>query len=47
MCGASLTKTMVCIEKSRKCVLILSNDMRAEAGYAELVKVILGDTHVP
>ncbi len=39
--------TMVCIEKSRRCVLILSNDVRAEAGYAELVKFILGNTGVP
>jgi CubicO group peptidase (beta-lactamase class C family) len=39
--------TMVCIEKSERCVLILSNDVRAEAGYAELVRSILGDTGVP
>jgi len=39
--------TMVCIVKSRKCVLILSNDVRAEAGFAELVHTVLGDTGVP
>jgi CubicO group peptidase (beta-lactamase class C family) len=39
--------TMVCIEASQNCVLILSNDVRTEAGYAELVKFILGDTGVP
>jgi CubicO group peptidase (beta-lactamase class C family) len=39
--------TMVCIEKSRDCVLILSNDVRAEAGFGKLVKFILGDTGVP
>ena len=39
--------TAVCLEKSRKCVLILSNDVRAEAGFAELVRTILGDTGVP
>lgn len=39
--------TMVCIEKSKRCVLILSNDVRAEAGYADLVHFILGDTGVP
>ncbi|HZC37808.1 MAG TPA: hypothetical protein VE221_03935, partial [Sphingomicrobium sp.] len=39
--------TLVCIEKTRKCVLILSNDVRAEAGFAELVRFILGDTGVP
>jgi|tagenome__1003787_1003787.scaffolds.fasta_scaffold20989046_2 CubicO group peptidase (beta-lactamase class C family) len=38
---------LVCIEKTKKCALILSNDVRAEAGFAELVKVILGDTRVP
>jgi CubicO group peptidase (beta-lactamase class C family) len=39
--------TMVCIERTRRCVLILSNDVRAEAGFADLVRVILGDTGVP
>lgn len=39
--------TLVCIERSRRCVLILSNDVRAEAGFAELVEFILGDTGVP
>jgi CubicO group peptidase (beta-lactamase class C family) len=39
--------TMVCIQTSQRCVLILSNDVRAEAGFAELVGFILGDTGVP
>jgi CubicO group peptidase (beta-lactamase class C family) len=39
--------TMVCVESSQNCVLILSNDVRAEAGFAELVQYILGDTGVP
>ena len=39
--------TMVCIESSQRCVLILSNDVRAEAGFADLVRFILGDTGVP
>jgi CubicO group peptidase (beta-lactamase class C family) len=39
--------TMICIEGSQRCVVILSNDVRAEAGFAELVKLILGDTNVP
>jgi CubicO group peptidase (beta-lactamase class C family) len=39
--------TLVRIEKTKRCVLILSNDVRAEAGFAELVKFILGDTGVP
>ena len=39
--------TIICIEKSQRCVVILSNDVRAEAGFADLVKFILGDTGVP
>jgi CubicO group peptidase (beta-lactamase class C family) len=39
--------TMVCIETSQRCVVILSNDVRAEAGFAELVRFILGDIGVP
>jgi CubicO group peptidase (beta-lactamase class C family) len=39
--------TMVCIESSQRCVVILSNDVRSEAGFATLVKFILGDTGVP
>ena len=38
---------MVCIERSRNCVLLMSNDVRAEAGYPALVRRILGDTGVP
>jgi CubicO group peptidase (beta-lactamase class C family) len=39
--------TLVCVEKSQRCVLILANDVRAEAGFAQLVRFILGDTGVP
>jgi CubicO group peptidase (beta-lactamase class C family) len=39
--------TMVCIKRTRRCVLILSNDVRAEAGFADLVHFVLGDTGVP
>jgi len=39
--------TMVCIETSQRCVVILSNDVRSEAGFPELVRFILGDTGVP
>jgi CubicO group peptidase (beta-lactamase class C family) len=39
--------TVVCIEAGQRCVVILSNDVRAEAGFGELVKFILGDTGVP
>jgi hypothetical protein len=39
--------TMVCVKASQRCVSILSNDVRSEAGFAELVGFILGDTGVP
>jgi CubicO group peptidase (beta-lactamase class C family) len=39
--------TLVCIETNQRCVVILSNDVRSEAGFPELVRFILGDTTVP
>ena len=39
--------TMVCLEQGQRAVVILSNDVRAEAGYAELVQLVLGDTGIP
>ncbi|KAF0115179.1 MAG: beta-lactamase [Hyphomonadaceae bacterium] len=39
--------TWVCIERRRRCVVILANDVRAEKGFTELVTFILGDTGVP
>jgi CubicO group peptidase (beta-lactamase class C family) len=39
--------TMVCIDAKQRCALILSNDVRSEAGFSELVKFILGETGVP
>jgi CubicO group peptidase (beta-lactamase class C family) len=39
--------SVVCIETGQRCVVILSNDVRSEAGFADLVKFILGDTGVP
>lgn len=39
--------TMVCLERSQRCVAILSNDVRSEAGFSHLVRFILGDTGVP
>jgi hypothetical protein len=38
---------MVCLEASQRCVVLLSNDVRSEAGFADLVHFILGDTGVP
>lgn len=39
--------TAVCLEKVQRCVVILSNDVRAEAGFADLVEFMLGKTGVP
>jgi CubicO group peptidase (beta-lactamase class C family) len=39
--------TMVCMDDGQRCVVILSNDVRAEAGFEELVSFLLGDTGVP
>jgi CubicO group peptidase (beta-lactamase class C family) len=39
--------SVVCIEAGQRCVVILSNDVRSEAGFAGLVRFILGDTGVP
>ena len=39
--------TWVCIERGRRCVVILSNDVRAEAAFPALVAHILGETGVP
>jgi hypothetical protein len=38
---------MVCMEAGQRCAVILSNDVRSEAGFADLVRLILGDTGVP
>jgi CubicO group peptidase (beta-lactamase class C family) len=39
--------TLICVETSQRCVLILSNDVRSEAGFIELVRFILGDIGEP
>jgi CubicO group peptidase (beta-lactamase class C family) len=39
--------SVVCIEAGQRCVVILSNDVRSEAGFADLVRFILGDTGIP
>jgi CubicO group peptidase (beta-lactamase class C family) len=43
----STANTLVGIEANQRCVVILSNDVRSEAGFTELVKFVLGDTGVP
>ena len=39
--------TWVCVEARRRCVVILSNDVRSERRFPELVRFILGETGVP
>ncbi|GGA54175.1 hypothetical protein GCM10011507_01750 [Edaphobacter acidisoli] len=39
--------TMVCLNTRQRCVLMLSNDVRSEKGFSELVRFVLGDTGVP
>ena len=43
----STANTMVCIEARRRCVVILSNDVRAETAFPHLVETILGPTGFP
>ncbi len=37
----------VCVERRRACVVLLSNDVRAEAAFPGLVRFILGETGAP
>lgn len=39
--------TLVCLQRKRRCVLILSNDVRAERAFPALVRAVLGETGVP
>ena len=39
--------SFVCLERARRCVLLLANDVRAEASFPDLVRFVLGDTGVP
>jgi CubicO group peptidase (beta-lactamase class C family) len=43
----STGNTWVCVEKRRSCVVLLGNDVRAEALYPGIVKFILGETGAP
>lgn len=38
---------MVCLEKGRRCVVILANDVRAERAFPAIVRAVLGETGVP
>ena len=37
----------LCIEARRRCVLIMANDVRAEAAFPRLARFVLGETHAP
>jgi CubicO group peptidase (beta-lactamase class C family) len=39
--------SFVCLERGQRCVLLLANDVRAEARFADLVRFVLGETAVP
>ncbi|HEU0096710.1 MAG TPA: hypothetical protein VFQ52_09660, partial [Rhizomicrobium sp.] len=43
----STGNTLVCLERGQRCVLILSNDVRAELAFPMLVRAALGETGVP
>lgn len=43
----STGNTWVCVKTSRRCVVILSNDVRAERAFPQLVRFVLGETGVP
>ncbi len=43
----STGNTWVCLEAGRRCVVILSNDVRAEPAFPALVAAILGETGLP
>lgn len=38
---------LICLEGRQRCLLLMSNDVRAEAAFAPLVRRLLGDTGVP
>ena len=43
----STGNTLVCIERGQRCVVILANDVRAEAAFPRLVEFVLGRTGAP
>lgn len=43
----STGNTFVCVNRKKRCVLILSNDVRTEAAFPHLVAFVLGETGVP
>jgi CubicO group peptidase (beta-lactamase class C family) len=43
----STGNSWVCLERGRRCVVLLANDVRAEAAFPELVESVLGETGLP
>jgi CubicO group peptidase (beta-lactamase class C family) len=43
----STANMWACVEKGRRCVVLLSNDVRSEKAFPRLVDAILGDTGLP
>jgi CubicO group peptidase (beta-lactamase class C family) len=43
----STGNTLVCIERGQRCMVILANDVRAEAAFPKLVEFVLGKTGAP
>ena len=43
----STGNTWVCLEQRKRCVVILSNDVRAEALFPGIVNIVLGETGMP
>jgi hypothetical protein len=43
----STANMWVCLESGKRCVVILSNDVRAEPAFPALVRSILGETGLP
>lgn len=43
----STANMLVCLRTQRRCVVLLSNDVRAERAFAGIVKAALGDTGMP
>jgi CubicO group peptidase (beta-lactamase class C family) len=43
----STGNTWVCVERGKRCVVILANDVRAERAFPRIVKLVLGETGMP
>lgn len=43
----STGNTMVCVQRRQRCVVILANDVRAEAAFPRLVEFVIGKTGAP